>query len=441
MSVLLEVAVVVALMLVNGALAMSELALMSSRRARLRQRAQGGDRGAGMALRLLDDPTAFLSTVQIGITLVGILTGAVSGATLGRHMANLLVELGMARPAADTLGIGITVVLLTYLSLVVGELVPKRLALADPERVSSRMARLFSLLSVLFRPGIWLLRVSTDLVLRLLGVATGRESRVTEEEIRALIAEGAQAGVVKPVEHELIEGVMQIADQPVRSIMPPRVDVVWLDVAADRERVRAAVVSGGHTRYPVCRGRLDDVVGIVHVRQLAEGLLVDVPLDLASLVEPTAMIPEGSSVVRLIEMLRRDPAPLALVLDEYGAVEGLVTPADLLSAIAGELAEIGTEEGADAVQRADGSWLVDGRVEIHRLERLLERRDLSRSSRYQTLAGLVLWELGRMPRVGDAFTRGDLRFEVVDLDRRRVDRVLVARAGGAVAEAAPVAMN
>lgn len=441
MTVLLEVAVVVALMLVNGALAMSELALMSSRRARLRQRAQGGDRGARAALRLLDDPTAFLSTVQIGITLVGILTGAVSGATLGQHLANLLAELGMARPAADTLGIGLTVVLLTYLSLVVGELVPKRLALADPERVSSRMAQPFSRLAVLFRPGIWLLRASTDLVLRLLGAAAERESRVTEEEIRALIAEGAQAGVVKPVEHELIEGVMQVADQPVRSIMTPRVDVAWLDAAADRERVRVAIVRGGHSRYPVCRGRLDDVIGIVHVRQLAERLLVDAPVDLASVVEPVTMVPEGTSVVRLVEMLRRDPAPLALVLDEYGAVEGLVTPADLLSAIAGELTSIGTEDGADAVRRADGSWLIDGRVEIHRLERLLGRRDLTRSSRYQTLAGLVLWELGRMPRVGDAFTRGDLRFEVVDLDRRRVDRVLVAQVGPAPAEATPTTMN
>lgn len=441
MTVLLEVAVVVALMLVNGALAMSELALMSSRRARLRQRAQGGDRGARAALRLLDDPTAFLSTVQIGITLVGILTGAVSGATLGQHLASLLAELGMARPAADTLGIGLTVVLLTYLSLVVGELVPKRLALADPERVSSRMAQPFSRLAVLFRPGIWLLRASTDLVLRLLGAAAERESRVTEEEIRALIAEGAQAGVVKPVEHELIEGVMQVADQPVRSIMTPRVDVAWLDAAADRERVRVAIVRGGHSRYPVCRGRLDDVIGIVHVRQLAERLLVDAPVDLASVVEPVTMVPEGTSVVRLVEMLRRDPAPLALVLDEYGAVEGLVTPADLLSAIAGELTSIGTEDGADAVRRADGSWLIDGRVEIHRLERLLGRRDLTRSSRYQTLAGLVLWELGRMPRVGDAFTRGDLRFEVVDLDRRRVDRVLVAQVGPAPAEATPMTMN
>lgn len=431
MTVLAEIAVALALMLVNGVLAMSELALMSSRRVRLRQRAQAGDRGAQAALRLLEDPTAFLSTVQIGITLVGILTGAVSGAALGRHLATALADLGLADPMADTVGVGAMVVLLTYLALVVGELVPKRLALANPERVSSRMAPLFFHLARLFGPGIWLLRASTELVLRLLGSAGATASRVTEDEIRALIAEGAQAGVVKPVEHELIEGVMQIADQPVRSIMTPRTEVVWLDLDADRERIRAAVVAGGHSRYPVCRGRLDDVAGVVHVRQLAERLLAGAALDLATLAEPPAMVPEGTSVVRLIETFRRSPTPLAVVLDEYGAVEGIVSPADILAAIAGELAAEDSEDASEAVERADGSWLVDGRIEIHRLERLLARRDLSRPGRYQTLAGLVLWELGRMPRVGDSFPRGDLRFEVVDLDHRRVDKVLIERQGGA----------
>lgn len=435
MTVLVEIAVALALMLVNGALAMSELALMSSRRARLRQRAQEGDRGAARALRLLDDPTAFLSTVQIGITLVGILTGAVSGAALGQHLATFLAELGVRRPMADTVGVGAMVVLLTYLSLVVGELVPKRLALANPERVASRMAPLFFHLARLLRPGIWLLRVSTELVLRTLGMAGQAASQVTEDEIRALIAEGAQAGVVKPVEHELIEGVMQIADQPVRSIMTPRTEVAWLDLHADRDRIRAAVVAGGHSRYPVCRGRLDDVVGIVHVRQLAERLLAQETLDLGALAEPPAMIPEGAPVVRLVEMFREAPKPLVVVLDEYGAVEGIVSPADVLGAIAGELGAEGADDASDMVQRGDGSWLVDGRIEIHRLERLLDRRDLARSGRYQTLAGLVLWELGRMPRVGDSFTRGDLRFEVVDLDRRRIDKVLVERQGAmAVAE-------
>ena len=418
-------------MVVNGVLAMSELALMSSRRGRLEQLAQAGDRGARAALRLLDDPTAFLSTVQVGITLVGILAGALSGATLGRHLADMLTELGVARTTADTLGIGGVVVALTYLSLIVGELVPKRLALAYPERAASRIARPLAFLARIGLPIVWLLRASTNAVLRLLGIPDQPAARVTEEEIRALLAEGAQAGVVQPLEHELLEGVMSIADRPVRSIMTPRVELVWLDVAVSRAKLRTVLEAAGHSRYPVCRGGLDDLVGIVHVRQLLDALLSGGRFDLAALAKPPVMVHESTSVVRLVELFRGGPDRLAIVLDEYGVVEGVVAPADVLTAIAGELSQDSVEE-PDAVQRADGSWLVDGRMEIHRLERLLGRRDLDRGGRYQTLAGLVLWELGRMPRVGDCFRKGDLRFEVVDLDRRRIDKVLIRPfAGGA----------
>ena len=422
--ILLEIAVVGALMLLNGVLAMSELALMSSRRVRLEQLAQSGNRGARAALRLLDDPTTFLSTVQVGITLVGILAGALSGATLGAHLANWLTGLGFARTTADTLGVGSVVILLTYTSLVIGELVPKRLALAFPERAASLVALPLSFVARVALPVVWLLRVSTNTVLRLLGVGDRPEVRVTEEEIRALLAEGAQAGVVKPIEHELIEGVMRIADRPVRAIMTPRVDLVWLEVGISHDALRATLAAHSHSRYLVCRGGLDDLVGIVHVRDLLPGLLSSAPIDLATLARPATMVHESTSVIRIVEMLRSGSQRLAVVLDEYGVVEGVVAPSDVLSAIAGELSQSGTEE-PDAVRREDGSWLVDGRMEIHRLERLLDRRDLDRGGRYQTLAGLVLWELGRMPRVGDSFRLGDLRFEVVDLDHRRIDKVLI----------------
>ena len=422
--ILLEIAVVGALMLLNGVLAMSELALMSSRRVRLEQLAQSGNRGARAALRLLDDPTTFLSTVQVGITLVGILAGALSGATLGAHLANWLAGLGFARTTADTLGVGSVVILLTYTSLVIGELVPKRLALAFPERAASLVALPLSFVARVALPVVWLLRVSTNTVLRLLGVGDRPEVRVTEEEIRALLAEGAQAGVVKPIEHELIEGVMRIADRPVRAIMTPRVDLVWLEVGISHDALRATLAAHSHSRYLVCRGGLDDLVGIVHVRDLLPGLLSSAPIDLATLARPATMVHESTSVIRIVEMLRSGSQRLAVVLDEYGVVEGVVAPSDVLSAIAGELSQSGTEE-PDAVRREDGSWLVDGRMEIHRLERLLDRRDLDRGGRYQTLAGLVLWELGRMPRVGDSFRLGDLRFEVVDLDHRRIDKVLI----------------
>ncbi len=425
--ILLEIAVVVALMLLNGVLAMSELALMSSRRVRLEQMAQAGQRGARVALRLLDDPTAFLSTVQVGITLVGILAGALSGATLGVHLADLLAELGLARTTADTLGIGGVVIVLTYASLVIGELVPKRLALAYPERAASLIAIPLASVARIGLPLVWLLRVSTNAVLRLLGVGDRPEAKVTEDEIRALLAEGAQAGVVKPIEHELIEGVMRIVDRPVRSIMTPRVDLVWIDVGADVEALRAIVTSHSHSRYPLCRDGLDDLVGIVHVRDLLPALLAGGPVDLEALARPASMVHESTSVTRIVELLRGGGAPLAVVLDEYGVVEGVVAPGDVLTAIAGELSQDGDDE-PEAVRRADGSWLVDGRMEIHRLERLLGRRDLDRGGRYQTLAGLVLWELGRMPKVGDTFRLGDRQFEVVDLDRRRIDKVMIGPA-------------
>ena len=422
--ILLEIAVVVVLMLLNGVLAMSELALMSSRRGRLEQMAQSGRRGARTALQLLDDPTAFLSTVQVGITLVGILAGALSGATLGIHLADFLVGQGLARKTADTLGIGGVVLALTYASLVIGELVPKRLALAYPERAASLIAVPLAFVARVGLPVVWVLRVSTNTVLRLLGVGDRPEARVTEEEIRALLAEGAQAGVVKPIEHELIEGVMRIADRPVRAIMTPRVDLVWLDVGASYDTLRTMLTANTHSRYLVCRGGLDDLVGIVHVRDLLPGLLSGKPFDLAALARPAVMVHESTSVIRIVELLRGGSQRLAIVLDEYGVVEGVVAPADVLTAIAGELSDDSAEE-PDAVRRADGSWLVDGRMEIHRLERLLDRRDLDRGGRYQTLAGLVLWELGRMPKVGDTFRMGELRFEVVDLDRRRIDKVLI----------------
>ena len=433
MTVLVEIALILGLMLLNGALAMSELAMMSSRRGRLEQLAAQGQRGASAALRLVDDPTGFLSTVQVGITLVGILAGAYGGATLGGHLATLLTSFGLAPRLADTVAFTGIVVLVTYLSLIIGELVPKRLALTDPERIACRVAAPLTLVAKLGGPVVWLLRVSTNAVLRLLGIAERREVTVTADEIRSMLAEGARAGVMQPVEHEMIEGVMQIADRSVRSIMTPRVDIVWLHVGDGADEVRRAVAAGNHARYPLCRGELGEVVGVVHLRRLVEALLGGEPLDLFALADPPLMVPERTPVVRLIELFRRHPGQLAVVLDEYGAVEGIATPADLLSAIAGELYEQTAEEPAEAVRRTNGSWLVDGRMAVHRVERLLGRSTLGRADSYTTLAGFILWELGRMPAVGDSFVRDGLRFEVVDLDQRRIDKVLIETVTAAAA--------
>lgn len=435
MNVALEILAVAALMLLNGFLAMAEMAVVSSRRGRLEQMARRGHRGARAAAGLLDDPTRFLSTVQVGITLVGILAGAFGGATLGDKLAAELLRLGVAPATADTLAIVGVVVAITYLSLIVGELVPKRLALADPERIASRIAAPMLLVARIAAPLVWFLRFSTNGVLGLLGLRGETGSKVTDDEIRALLAEGAEAGVVKRAEKEMIEGIMRIADQPIRSIMTPRVDVVWIDLQDPPETVRAKVAQGGHSRYPVGGGDLDEVTGVLHVRRLvAAG---PAPVDIAALAEPPLIVPEGTPVLRVIDRFRAAAVHMAIVVDEYGAVEGIVTPADILEAIAGDLPEGHADDPAEAVRREDGSWLVDGRVDILQVERLLGGAPMARDHEFATLAGFVLWELGRIPRVGESFRWGGHRFEVVDLDGRRIDKVLIAPDDRAPAGSAP----
>ncbi|MFO1072655.1 MAG: hemolysin family protein [Geminicoccaceae bacterium] len=431
MSLWLQMLAVLALIALNGFLAMAELSMVSARPARLKQLARRGNRGAAAALDLLKDPTGFLSSVQVGITLIGVLAGAFSGATLGTALAGLLRSWGVPAGTADTAAIGLVVLAITYLSLILGELVPKRLAMAEPERLACRVARPMQVTARLATPAVWLLRLSTVAVLRLLGAQAAGRSGVTGEEIRALLAEGAEAGVVQQAEHEMIQAIMRIADRPVRSIMTPRVDLVWLDARLSREAVRAALASAGHSRYPVTRHGLEEVVGVLHVRRLAAAPPAG-PFDLATLVEPPLMVPEGTPVLRLIEQFRRTGRHFAIVVDEYGVVEGVATPADVLAAIAGDLPE-GPDAAdlAEVTRREDGSWLADGRLEVHRAEQLLDLEPATLEGPYATLAGFILWQLGHMPRVGEAFTSHGHRFEVVDLDGRRIDKVLIAPAARA----------
>ncbi|MEO3434328.1 hemolysin family protein [Inquilinus sp. CAU 1745] len=421
-----QILIVVLLVVLNGFFAMSELAVVSARRARLQQMADSGSRGARSALRLIEDPTRFLSSVQIGITLVGIFAGAYSGATLSEPFAEWLRTMPVVGRSADTIALAVVVVSITYLSLIVGELVPKRIAMNNAEGIAAFVAPTMTIVAKIAAPVVWFLGVSTKVTLKLIGVKPSPASTVTEEEVKTMIAEGTEAGIFKKAEQEMIDGVMRLADRSVRSIMTPRHDVVWLDPSDPMEAVRQEIADAGHSRYPVSKGELDDVVGIIHTKDILDRRLSGEEFDLAASARQPLTVHESMPVLRLMELFRSSPVHMAVVLDEYGGIEGIVTPTDVLTAIAGALPE-GEEDGApEVVAREDGSWLVDGRLAIDAVERLLGRRGMSDDDDYTTLAGFVLWQLGHVPKAGEHFTWEGLRFEVVDMDARRIDKVLIS---------------
>jgi putative hemolysin len=423
--VAVEIGTLVLLTLLNGAFAMSELAVVSSRPARLRAMAEDGSRGARTALRLAEDPGRFLSTVQIGITLVGVVAGAFGGATLGARFGAWLDGIPALGGRGEVVGVAAVLVAITFMSIVLGELIPKRVALRDPERTAAVVAGPMLLLSRIAAPFVWLLGTTTDLVLRALRLHGAREAAVTEEEVRSLIAEGEKAGVFEPQERSMIDGVMRLADRSVRSIMTPRPDVVWLDAGEAPDRVAERIRAAGHSRYPVCRGGLEDLVGIVHARDLLEAALRGEPLDLAARALPPLAVHDGAPVLRLLELFKSTGAHLAVVVDEYGSVEGVVSVADIVESIAGDLPEAGEAPEVAAVRRADGSWLVEGWMPLDEFEHTVGAKGLRGGDGYHTVAGLVLDALGRIPAAGDAFERGGLRFEIVDMDGRRIDKILV----------------
>jgi putative hemolysin len=418
------------LILVNGLFAMAELAVFSSRPTRLKQLADAGSKGARAALRLLDEPTRFLSTVQIGITLIGVLAGVYSGARFATPLGEWLAGLEPLSPLVqytDTIAYAIVVVGVTYLSLVLGELVPKRWALTNPEAMAALVARPMEIVARLSAPLVWLLQRSTELVVRALGLRKSTSRGVTEEEIRAMIAEATRAGVFHVDEHRMIEGVLRLPDRTVRSIMVPRGDVVWLDVDDSRDAVWNAVRSSSHSRYPVCRGELDELLGVVQTGDLAEWLRDPEAGDLGSRLRAPLVVHESTRILRLLDLFRESRLNFAVVVDEHGSIEGIVTPGNILTAIAGELPEAASEEVPEAVVRDDQSWLIDGRMPIDDVERLLARGPMRSGEDYTTLAGFVLAQLGHLPATGEHFRWRGLRFEIVDMDGRRIDRLLVQR--------------
>ncbi|EWY39319.1 hypothetical protein N825_06335 [Skermanella stibiiresistens SB22] len=431
-----ELIVVVLLIVLNGFFAMSELAVVSARRARLQQMADEGNRGARAAVRLVEDPSKFLSTVQVGITLIGILAGAYGGATLAEYLAVELREIPAIAPYADGVSFAVVVVAITYLSLIIGELVPKRIALVNAERIASFVARPMGVIATIGAPLVWLLGVSTNLVLRLLRLDQVRQSEVTEEEVKSMIAEGARTGVFDPAEREMIEGVLRLADRSVRTIMTPRPDVHWLDIGDDNETIRREIAESGRSRFPVSRGDLDEIVGIVHSKDLLDLVLTDRPLDLQACVSKPLIIHDGTPVLRVLELFKQTGLHMAIIVDEYGSVEGIATANDILETIAGELPDAG-EDDAGAVRRDDGSWLVDGMLPVDEVEHRLGLRGLRGDRDFHTLAGFIMSELGHVPKAGEHFMWQGSRFEVIDMDGRRVDKVLVALPASGDAEEDP----
>jgi putative hemolysin len=421
----LEILVVVLLTLVNGMLAMSELAVVSSRRSRLAQMAGDGNRRAGIALRLYDDPSRFLSTVQIGITLIGILAGAFSGATLADRLGDWFDTFPGIAPNGDAVAIGLVVVAITYLSLIVGELVPKRVALANPERVAAVVAQPMHLLSRVARPAVWLLKLSTEAALRCLRLGEQRGTTVTEDEVRSLIAEGARAGIFLPQERRMIDAVLRLADRPVGAIMTPRPEVAWIDVGADRVALLAAIEARRFSRLLVCEGSIERTVGVVHINDLLPVALRHAPIDLRTLMAPALYVPDRTTVLALIDRFRRERRHMAIVVDEYGAIDGVATLTDVLASIAGDLPEHGATVEPLLVRRGDGSWLVDGSLPVDEFEDRVGLRDLRAGGRFHTVAGFVLQQLGHLPVAGESFFCQGARFEVVDMDGHRIDKVLV----------------
>nr|WP_282567958.1 hemolysin family protein [Devosia oryzisoli] len=427
--VLTEILIVVVLILVNGALAMSELAVVSARPTRLRVLAEQGDSGAATALKLAEEPGKFLSSVQIGITLVGILSGAFSGATLGLRLTEWMKSVGVLPNVADVAGVGIVVVLITYASLILGELVPKQVALRNPEGVASRVARPMALLALVGTPIVWLLDVSGKLVLHLLGQSGETEDAVTEEEVRTIIAEATTAGVLETEEHSMISGVMRLADRSARGLMTPRPDVVVIDVEDEYQENLQVILSAHHSRILVQEGDADSILGVLMVSELLPSLAKGEQADLRKLVRSVPVVMEHAAALDVIEAIRGAPVKMALVVDEYGHFEGIVTFGDVLEVITGIYnEEPGDEPGV--VERDDGSWLVAGWLPV---DDFSDRFKVSvpKDARYETLAGYVLSCLNHLPAVGESFEADGWRFEVVDLDGHRIDKVLLQRIGDA----------
>jgi putative hemolysin len=427
-SLVSECLLILVLLIANGIFSGSEIAVVSSRKVRLEQLADRGNRKARKALKLANSPNDFLSTVQVGITLIGILSGALGGATIAQRLKPYLDQIPALRGSSELLSLALVVTVITYLSLVIGELVPKRIALSNPEAIACQVAGPMRFLSRATAPLVHILSGSTDGMLRLLGVKASEEPEITEEEIKALIRQGTESGVFEEVEHDMVQRVFRLGDRPIRSMMTPRTEIAWLDLEEPLEASLKEVLESTHSRFPVARGNLDNCVGTIRIRTLLTAVVENQPVDLGAMMQPPLFVGESMRALNVLEQFRETGVHIALVTDEFGGIEGLLTLNDLMEAIVGDLPSAEDQEEPLVVEREDGSWLLDGSLDIGDFKALVDREELPDevSGGYHTIGGFVMHHLGRIPMAGEHFRWDGLSFEVMDMDGKRVDKILVA---------------
>jgi len=417
--------ILLALIILNGIFALSELAIVSASKARLQQEAEGGKPGAAVAIELADDPNRFLSTVQIGITLVGIFAGAFGGSAIAGDIAQFLIEnLSVPANIAGQLGIGLIVLLTTYLSLVIGELVPKRIALSNPERFAAMIAPSMKRLSQISAPLVWFLSKSTEMVSRLLGVQGDDNKFITDFEVIAMVREGLTSGEFNAEEHEMVKGALELDDKRVREIATPRTEIAWLDINSAEEEIRQILRDTTYSAYIVAEDDIDNVIGVVRTKDLLTNIVLDNRIDLRAILKEPFYVPETAIAADVLQKFKVSEANMALVIGEYGGLEGIVTLNDIVEEVLGDL----DMQDVEPIQRADGSWLIDGQYPIIDLPELLSDFDLPEDEQtdYHTIAGFVLKRLGQIPKTADIFDWGGYHIEIVDMDGQRVDKVLIS---------------
>ena len=424
----IEIVAIIILIIANGVFALSEIAIVSARKARLLQKAEEGKRQAQTALNVANNPNDFLSTVEVGITLVGTLAGVFGGATVAEQLAARLNSIPVVAPHGESVAMAVVVLTITYLSLIVGELVPKRIALSNPERFAMAVAPSMQLISRAMSPAVRFLSWSTDIVMRLVPFRGSNEPAVTEEEIKLMVEQGAQAGAFEAVEQEMIEGVFGLGDRRAVELMRPRMNIAWLDIQDPPEAIRAAIAAHKYSRFPVGDGSFDKVLGYVHVKNLLDLCVEGQPLDVKSCLRTLPAVPETIRALKVLEVFKQSRTHIALVVNEHGGAEGLITMHDILEAVVGDLPALGETTEAHVTRREDGSWLVDGITPLFEFKEALDIRELpgEKDESFATVGGFMVSQLGRIPSAGDHFTAQGRRYEVMDMDGNRVDKILVS---------------